>query len=92
MISRDERLHGGDILRNDWCSDINPYRYTMYLCRGTSRGRSYFKVLTYDGKEQNFPIDDNKMIKVGHIDEYNKFIKALTKLDHSKQKEVEDDN
>lgn len=72
--------HKGDIMRNDWCSDDNPLRYTVYVGREGSR----FLSLDYRGRIVRHMVSNNKMVKVGHMDSYDAFIKDLEQLDKSR--------
>lgn len=83
MIERSERIRCGDILRNDWCSDANPNRYTMYI----GRDDRFFIGINYKGKRVRHYIDQNKIVRVGHIDEYDALISKLRTLDHSADSE-----
>lgn len=78
MIEKGQRLHPGDILRNDWASESNPAYYTMYIKRGKVGKCSTFDCLTYDGRMMHFGVQDNRLVVVGHLKEYDEFIKALS--------------
>lgn len=76
MIEDWKRLHKGDILRNDWAGEINPHRYVMYI----STMKNVIKCLAYDGEIVSVGKHNNKLVVVGHIKEYDDFIRALRKL------------
>lgn len=76
MIEKGQRLHPGDILRNDWAGESNPARFTMYF----RRGNSSIDCIAYNGAIQRFTSVGNRLVVVGHIDEYDAFMKALSKL------------
>ena len=50
MIEKGQRLHPGDILRNDWAGETNPLLYTMYVKRGKVGHCATFDCLAYDGR------------------------------------------
>ena len=50
MIEKGQRLHPGDILRNDWASETNPALYTMYIKRGKVGHCATIDCLAYDGR------------------------------------------
>ena len=76
MIEDGQRLRKGDILRNDWAGKNNPHRYVMYI----SRGENIINCLAYDGKIIGVGKHQNKLVVVGHIKEYDDFIRELRKL------------
>lgn len=80
MIEKGQRLKKGDILRNDWAGDVNPQKYTMYIKRGEVDGQKTIVCLSYDGRLVHHCERDNRLSIVGHIAEYDEFIKALMKL------------
>ena len=84
-----EKFKRGDIVRNVWAGSGNPYKYLMYIGKGTvKQGRYTHKVfccIGYDGKKVNLFMDGIKpgepsIEKIGHIDEYDKFMSALKML------------
>ena len=81
MIEEGRRLNKGDILRNDWAGSNNPYKYVMYV----RRGENTIDCLTYDGKIIRLGKHQNKLVVVGHIKEYDEFIRALKKLKDGEQ-------
>ena len=78
MIEKDQRLRPGDILRNDWAGKTNPALYTMYIKRGKVGKCPTIDCLTYDGRITHHSIQDNRLVVVGHLKEYDEFIKALS--------------
>ncbi len=85
MIEKGQRLHPGDILRNDWASETNPNLYIMYVKRGKVGQHPTFDCLAYDGRMRHYGVDDNRLVVVGHLNKYDEFIKALSKLRLMKQ-------
>lgn len=83
MIDKNERLRRGDILRNDWCDDSNPTHYGMYIGRGKVGHTDCFMLIGYDGKKRGYAVDNNRLVNVGHLDEYDSFVASLKALDHS---------
>lgn len=69
----------GDIVRNDWTID-SPAKYTMYLKRGRVGKYATFDCLTFDGRIIHHSVDHNRLVVVGHIDEYDALKKALLQL------------
>lgn len=83
MIEKGQKLNKGDILRNDWTSEENPFHYTMYIKRGRVGNQRTIDCLAYDGSIVNWCEYDNKLCIVGHLKEYDNFISALSKLSES---------
>ena len=81
MIEDFQRLHKGDILRNDWAGKNNPHRYVMYICTM----ENVIKCLAYDGEIISVGKHQNKLVVVGHIKEYDNFIRALRKIKDCEQ-------
>lgn len=78
MIEKGQRLHPGDILRNDWASEDNPHFYTMYIKRGKVRNQPTIDCIGYDGRIASYAEWDNRLVVVGHLKEYDEFKKALS--------------
>ena len=80
----DEKFCRGDIVRNVWAGEGNPYRYLLYLGKGTiKQGRHTHKVyncIGYDGRKVDLFRDEPSIEKIGHMDEYDKFMTALKLL------------
>lgn len=80
MIDKNQRLHKGDILRNDWTGKDNTTHYTMYIKRGKIGSQKTIDCLSWDGRIVNWAEYDNLLVVVGHLKEYDDFIKALSQL------------
>lgn len=80
MIDPMQRLRAGDVLRNDWASDDNPQKYTMYLKRGKLGNYKTFQCIAYDGCICHHEISNNRLEVVGHINEYDDYMAALRRL------------
>lgn len=76
MIEDGQRLNKGDILRNDWAGVNNPNKYIMYV----RRGENIIHCLTHEGKMIGLGKHNNKLVVVGHIKEYDDFVRALKKM------------
>lgn len=84
-----ETFRRGDIVRNVWAGDGNPYQYVMYLGKSTIRQGRYchkvYEAIGYDGKKIHLFTDGREpgepsIVKVGHMEEYDKFMSALKQL------------
>lgn len=79
-----EKLVKGDIVRNKFAGDGNPRRFMVYLGKSTIRQGRYtskgYTCLDYDGSKVQLFREDEPLIKVGHMEEYDAFIKALRRL------------
>lgn len=84
-----EKIEKGDIIKNNFAGDGNPIKYLLYLGKGTiKQGRythSVYKCLSFDEEKVNLftgkytdgiPV----MTYIGHMDEYDDFIKQLKTL------------
>jgi hypothetical protein len=80
MIEKGQRLHPGDILRNDWAGEENPHKYTMYIKRGKVGNQKTFDCVGFDGRIAHHGEDNNRLVVVGHLKEYDDFRTALTRL------------
>lgn len=80
MIEKGQRLHPGDILRNDWTSEQNPYYYTMYIKRGRVGNQKTIDCVGYDGGVAHHRDADNRLVVVGHLKEYDDYKIALLRL------------
>lgn len=81
---RDEpKLHPGDIVRNGYAGELNPYRDFLYLRKGTYgkgiHAQKTYDGLTCDGKKIKL-FRDAPIEKIGHMDEYDAFMAALSRL------------
>lgn len=74
----------GDIVRNNYAGETNPNRYLMYIGKGQIRQGRYtsksYDCLNYNGKKVQFFRDDNQLVVVGHMPEYDAFLAALKRL------------
>lgn len=74
----------GDIVINNYAGEKNPFRYLVYLRKGTIRQGRYshktYECIGYDGKIAKFFRDDSQFEKVGHMDEFDAFLYALNAL------------
>ena len=74
----------GDIVQNIFAGKGNPFRYLLYLGKGTCRqGRYSHKVydcIGYDGKKVQVFRENEPLVVVGHIKEFDDFIYALRML------------
>lgn len=74
----------GDILRNDWAGEENPIKYTMFVGCGTiKQGRfttKSYDCIAYNGAKVQHLRHDHRLVKVGHIDEFDAFMSVLKKL------------
>ncbi len=90
----DKALVRGDIVKNNYAGEGNPYRYLVYLRKGTIRQGRYtsksYDCLGYDGKIAQFFRDDVQFEKVGHMEELDAFLNALRGL-KSMEKELKSD-
>lgn len=62
-----ERVHRGDVYRNDYMSKDNPYRFFMLIA---PRTKGNYLALCYDGKSRLVSrkalISDKHFVQVGH--------------------------
>lgn len=74
----------GDIVKNRYAGEENPYRYLVYLGKGTIRqGRHRSKsydCLGFDGKKAQFFRNEEQFELVGHMTEFDLFMSALGRL------------
>lgn len=80
MIEKGQRLKKGDILCNNYAGKSNPYKYIMYVKRGSNGTEKTIDCLAYDGSIIRLREFLNQLIVVGHLDEYDKFVRALKTL------------
>lgn len=80
----DLMLHKGDIVRNRFAGSNNPHRYLLYLGEHTIRQGRYrskgYLCLGYDQKKVELFRQDEPLEYIGHMKEYDDFIKALKRL------------
>lgn len=74
----------GDIVRNIYAGKGNPTAHLLYLGKGTCRqGRYSHKVydcIGFDGKKVQVFRENDPLILVGHMPEFDAFMEALRKL------------
>lgn len=84
-----EKIEKGDIIKNNFAGAGNPIKYLLYLGKGTiKQGRythSVYKCLSFEGKKVNLFTEKYTdgipvMTYIGHMDEYDAFIKQLKTL------------
>lgn len=80
MIEKGQRLHPGDILRNDWTDESNPYCHTMYIRRGKVGNQKTIECVSYDGNTVHHCEANNRLVVVGHLQEYDDYKNALSHL------------
>ena len=81
MIKKGQRLHPGDVLRNDWSGDGNPKKFSMYIKRGSVNGHRTIDCVAYDGGIVRWAETENRLVVVGHLHEYDALKKALSMLE-----------
>lgn len=81
----------GDIVCNKYAGANNPCRYLMYLGKSTIRQGRYkskgYDCLSYAGKKVQLFREHDPIVFVGHMAEYDAFIKALESLRDYKEAE-----
>lgn len=81
----------GDIVCNVFAGKANPNRYLLYLGKSTIRQGRYkskgYDCLNYDGKKVQLFREHDPIVFVGHMAEYDAFIKALESLRDYKEAE-----
>lgn len=79
-----DKLAKGDIVRNRFAGDANPRRLMVYLGKSTIRQGRYthrgYDCLDYDGEKVQLFRENDPLVKVGHMDEYDAFMSALGRL------------
>lgn len=79
-----DNLVKGDIVRNRFAGDGNPRCFMVYLGKSTIRQGRYshkgYICLDYDGEKVQLFRENDPLIKVGHMDEYDAFVEALWRL------------
>ena len=74
----------GDIVKNNYAGESNPFKYLMFLKCGTiTHGRYRHKAydcISYSGEKVQFFRDGNQLEIVGHMAEFDAFLVALKKL------------
>ena len=79
----------GDIVCNVFAGKANPNRYLLYLGKSTIRQGRYkskgYDCLSYDGKKVQLFREHDPIVFVGHMAEYDSFMKALAVLKDFKE-------
>ena len=74
----------GDIVMNIYAGRGNPTRYLLYLGKSTIRQGRYshktYKCMGYDGQKVEVFRENDPLVLVGHMPEYDAFMSALKKL------------
>lgn len=74
----------GDIVRNIFTGRNNPTAYLLYLGKGTCRqGRYVHKVyncIDYNGQKVQIFRENDPLVLVGHMAEFDAFMAALSSL------------
>ena len=81
----------GDIVCNRYAGRRNPHRYLLYLgkstiTQGRCRSRGY-TCLTHEARKIQLFRDNYPLCRVGHMAEYDSFMKALAVLKDFKEEE-----
>lgn len=84
---KDPDFKQGDIVMNIYAGESNPQRYLLYIGKCTIRQGRYtskgYKCIAHDGDKvelfRDGPFGDT-LVKIGHMDEYDAFKNALSKL------------
>lgn len=76
-----EEFKKGDIVRNIYAGEHNPKRYMLYIGKctikqGKTKSKGY-KCIDYDGRKAEIFASNDPLVKVGHMKEFDAFIKAL---------------
>lgn len=79
----------GDIVRNIYAGESNPTRYLLYLGKGTCKQGRYshkaYNCMGFDGTKVQVFRQDNPLVLVGHMPEYDAFVLALKGLKDFKE-------
>lgn len=77
-------LKKGDIVQNIFAGKRNPTRFLLYIGKGTCRQGRYtsrvYDCIGYDGRKVQLFREPDGLVKVGHMDEFDKFMAALATL------------
>ena len=84
----DTELKKGDIVRNIYAGRGNLTRYLLYIGKCTIKQGRYksrgYKCIAYDGRKIELFRDDDPLVKVGHMNEFDAFMKSLRSLSEIK--------
>ena len=74
----------GDIVQNIFAGKGNPFRYLLYLGKGTCRQGRYthkvFDCIGFDGQKVQIFRENDPLVVVGHMAEFDAFMVALKNL------------
>ena len=80
----DTKFRAGDIVENIFAGKSNPQKYLMYLRKGTVKQGRYthktYDCISYNGKKVQVFRDNEPLVLIGHMTEYDNFISALQRL------------
>lgn len=83
-MNKDVTFKRGDIVKNLYAGENNPGRYLLYIRKGTIRQGRFtsksYDCIGFDGTIRQLFADDAKLLKVGHMDEFDAFMCALKSL------------
>lgn len=81
----------GDIVQNIFASRNNPCRYLLYLGKGSCRQGRYshktYDCISYDGRKIQLFREDDPLVVIGHMKEFDDFLVALRKLKDMQKEE-----
>lgn len=74
----------GDIVKNIYAGKNNPSKYLLYIGKCTIRQGRYktkgYECIAYDGRKVELFRENDPLIKVGHMSEFDVFVNALSEL------------
>lgn len=74
----------GDIVKNIYAGEHNPIKYLLYIGKCTIKQGRYkskgYKCVAFDGRKVQLFRDNDPLVKVGHMNEFDEFTKALKSL------------
>ena len=83
------KFRAGDIVMNIFAGEGNQNRYLLYLRKGTVKQGIYqhktYDCIGYDGEKVKLFRDNEPLVCVGHMAEYDDFISALRRLKNMEQ-------
>lgn len=79
----------GDIVQNIFAAKGNPYRFLIYMGKGTCRQGRYvhktYDCIGYDGSKVQLFRDPDGLVCIGHMQEFDEFLDALAALKDRKE-------
>lgn len=69
-------------MKNRFAGERNPIKYTVFLEDGYF---NHYVCMAHDGRKVYFDRDDNPLLVVGHMDEFDRLVIALKKLKHMEE-------